>query len=143
VILRNQWNVQNLIFRDESRFALDGDKGYVWRRRGEYNQSAMAEQEKFPGGVMVFAALGPDFKSKLVVIEDSISAEKDGDVLRRSELFIDADLKFGHRRWFFMQDGATAHTTEENLKWLYALCKVLPVWPPKSQISIQSNPSGG
>jgi hypothetical protein len=46
VTLRNEWHVQNLTFSNESRFVLNGDKGYVWKRRCEYNASAMGAQWK-------------------------------------------------------------------------------------------------
>jgi hypothetical protein len=87
--------VANVIFSDESRFFLNGDNGYAWRRRGEYNESVMAEHQKFPNGIMVFATIGPVFKSKFVIIEGTENAEKYREMLLKSEVFELANRKFG------------------------------------------------
>jgi hypothetical protein len=44
-------------------------------------------------------------------------------VLLKSEVFELANRKFGAGNWFFMQAGASPHTTKENMNWLYARCK--------------------
>lgn len=88
----------------------------------EYNKSSMAKHEKYPAGVMVFAAIGPNFKSELVIIEGTVNAESYRGVIEQ----------FGRRGWFFMQDGATAHTTEANIRWLLCWCNLLPFWPANS-----------
>jgi hypothetical protein len=90
------------------------------------------EHETFPNGLMVFAAIGPRFKFKLVVIMRSATGEKYREVLQQSAVFEQADAQFGARQWFFMQDGAPAHTSDENMQWPCERCNVLPFWPPNS-----------
>jgi transposase len=63
-------------FSDESRFVLGDDKRWVWYRRGEYNPSAMRSTRKFPPAVMIFAVIGPNYKSKLLFVDGTINTDK-------------------------------------------------------------------
>ena len=58
-VLENQDKIPNLIFSDESRFAIGPDN--TWRRikRGVLNETCFAPQNKFNRGVMVWGAIGP------------------------------------------------------------------------------------
>jgi hypothetical protein len=96
-MMNNTWEVANVIFSDESRFVLDGDKGNVWRRRGEDNESATTEYQKVP---KIIAAIGPGFKSKLVIIKGTENTERYREMLLISDVFGLANRKFGAGNYF-------------------------------------------
>ena len=49
---------ENLLFSDESRFILESDKRWVWRRKGEYPESVFRYSKKYPSGIMIWGAIG-------------------------------------------------------------------------------------
>ena len=57
-------NLHDIIFSDESRFVLCDDRRWVWRRHGEDNITAYRETRKFPSSLMIYGAIGVDYKSK-------------------------------------------------------------------------------
>jgi transposase len=122
-----------LVFSDESRFCLGTDNTWTWQRRGEYLMSNMVQEEKFYHfSIMVWGAIGKDFKSDLIVCDGSIDSERYISFLRKSEFFIQADRHFGHKRWVFQQDGATCHTSDYSMTELAKHCLPIPEWPPNS-----------
>jgi transposase len=122
-----------IVFSDESRFCLGTDNTWTWQRRGEYFLSNMIQEEKFYRfSVMVWGAIGRNFKSDLIVCEGSIDSQRYITFLRNSQFFIQADNHFGHNNWIFQQDGATCHTSDFSLTELSKYCLPIPEWPPNS-----------
>jgi hypothetical protein len=79
---------------------LDSSKGYVWRTRGEYNESTLATTEKVPGFVLVFAAIGSNLKSNLVLIKGTVDANNYQGILNESNVFTIADEMYGKNNYF-------------------------------------------
>lgn len=125
-------DLTSINFSDESRFVLGDDKQWVWRRYGERNPTAVVQQVKFPPYVMIFAAIGKDYKSKLVIVEGSIDSEKYIENIKQSGLIDDLDNTLGRGNWIYMQDGATSHTSKNTVKWLKSRCKFIQGWPANS-----------
>ncbi len=125
-------DLTSINFSDESRFVLGDDKQWVWRRYGERNPTAVVQQVKFPPYVMIFAAIGKDYKSKLVIVEGSIDNEKYIENIKQSGLIDDLDNTLGRGNWIYMQDGATSHTSKSTVKWLKSCCKFIQGWPANS-----------
>jgi hypothetical protein len=52
-----------IVFSDECRFVLGSDK--LWRhiRRGQWNESCFAAEEKFPESFIIWGAIGYNFKT--------------------------------------------------------------------------------
>ena len=75
-----------LFFSAESRFILGDDKRWVWRRRGENNSSISSKEEKYPPSIMVYGAIGVNYKSKLVIVPGSI------DSCKYKQNIIDSDM---------------------------------------------------
>lgn len=82
-------------FSDESRFVLGDDKQWVWRRYGERNDTAIVSQVKFAPSVMIYAAIGMNFKSELVIVEGSIDSEKYIEKIIASKMIEDHDGSVG------------------------------------------------
>jgi hypothetical protein len=43
-----------VVFSDESRFCMTSDKHWLWRRRGQLDDTIYASEEKFPVSIMVW-----------------------------------------------------------------------------------------
>jgi hypothetical protein len=52
-----------IIFSDKSRFALGEDHRWQYLRRNEWNATAFVRSTKFPESVMIWGAIGLDYKS--------------------------------------------------------------------------------
>lgn len=124
--------LQPIIFSDESRFAMNSDGKWVWRRRGDYEESAFTDRSKFPLTVMVWGAIGPGFKSRLVFCDNSVDQTEYIRILKESGLFNDADKVFGKGGWLFQQDGATSHTGLKTRMFLRGKANRLNNWPSNS-----------
>lgn len=75
---------------------------------------------------MVWAAIGIDYKSKLILVNGKINAATYIQILEASRMFqSNPDI-------IFMQDGAPAHGTPIVMDYLLAKCKILHGWPSSS-----------
>lgn len=124
--------LDKIVFSDESRFVLGADKTWVWRRRGEYSPSSCHCTMKFPQGVMVWGAIGLDYKSPLIVVDGSIDTEKYKSVLESSEMIPSLQEEKGLLGFVFQQDGATCHTSKNMKLWLAQRLRLLNFWPANS-----------
>ena len=102
------WN--SIVFSDESRICLTNDGKWVWRRRGDLCPEIFADLSKFPLGIMVYGAIGHNYKSKLVFTSMSISSEVYAGNIELSGMFQDLE----NINYVFMQDGAPCHTSKKN-----------------------------
>jgi transposase len=82
-------------FSDESRFVLGDDKRWVWYRRGEENESATVSTQKYPPSLMVFAVIGPNYKSKLLFVRGTINTPKYIQNLEEAGFIKDLDERYG------------------------------------------------
>jgi len=130
--LNGEFPTTNLIFSDESRFVMQSDNQWVWRRRGSYDESIFSPKQKFPQWILIWGAIGVGFKSSLIIFEGTVTGPKYIAEIRKSGTFDKADATFGERNYFFVQDGATSHWTSAVFQDLAQQCNVFPVWPPNS-----------
>jgi hypothetical protein len=125
----------NLIFCDESRFAMGRDNHCVWRRGGEYSEGVFAETNKYTKfSIHTWAAIGSGFKFPLIIFAKNVDSTHYVDSLQKSGFFESEDGRFGSRQWYLVQDGAPCHTSFRSLNALFELCNVFPEWPPNSPI---------
>ena len=114
-LLFSDFDFTKIIFSDESRFCLGSDKRWRWIRRGERDDQVFEERNKFNKGIMIFAAIGLNYKSKLVFIEGSENSLKYRHILEISNIFDEMNSKYQSGEWVFMQDGATSHTSKNSI----------------------------
>jgi transposase len=120
------------VFSDESRFCSKADNANVWKRSGVRRKSNLAHCTKFAKiSIMVWGAIGLNFKSKLLILEGSVNAQKYIDALNGG-FFTDADLALQQGQWVFVQDGAKPHTTDQVLQEITRHCRLCPFWPANS-----------
>ena len=75
-----------IVFTDESRFVLGTDNRWVWRRRGEDIDEIYEKRDKFPDSIMIFAGVGKNFKSQLIIINGTVDANEYQSVLSESKI---------------------------------------------------------
>ena len=94
--------------------------------------SSTVQQQKFPSSVMVFAVIGVNFKSKLLIVEGSIDSDRYIQNLEELNFYDELDKIHGTFNWVFMQDGARCHTCQKTLDYIEENCDIIPDWPPNS-----------
>lgn len=96
------------------------------------SEHATTQCRKFPISTMIWAAVGKNYKSKLVFIDSSISQERYREVLKESGILNELDEKMGKWKYIFQQDGATCHQTPLTIRYIKKRARILPGWPPNS-----------
>lgn len=123
---------EKIIFSDESRFSKGPDNRWVYVKRGKWSESAMMQSTKFSLSIMFWGAIGPGYKSELIVCTNKMDSEEYIEIINKSNLIQTCDLKYGQLGWCFMQDGATSHTSATTKEFLSGKVKIIPGWPPNS-----------
>ena len=131
-VLNSPLDYTRLVFSDESRFCLGSDNQWRWYRRGDDDDQVFAEVEKFSSSIMVYGAIGLDYKSKLVICEKTLDALEYRNVINKSQMKNDLDEKYGEGQYIFMQDGAPAHTSYLTSLFLQKRVSYLKIWPANS-----------
>ena len=126
-MLKNRIPFEKLIFSDESRFSQTTDKGYVWYRAGSNNDSIYSDLSKFPVSIMVYGAIGINYKSNLVICEGTVDSSS-----YQRNIISSGMTNRNPDEYIFMQDGAPAHTAKETIQWLRKRMNILINWPPNS-----------
>lgn len=127
-VLRSGLDLTKIIFSDESRFSLRPDHSLIWYRRGEKDDQCFWEHEKFTSGIMVYGAIGLNYKSKLIACSNGVDAVEYREILEKSEMFNDRDSD----SYYFMQDGAPAHKCTSTSLFLKKRCNFISCWPANS-----------
>ncbi len=131
-MLNSNIDFDRLIFSDESRFCLDSDNQLRWLRKGDTDDGCFALQDKFTCSVMVFGAIGIDYKSKLVVCSGNVDAVEYRDIITKSGLYTDLNTKYGAGNFIFVQDGAPCHTSNISTAFIQKRMSFLKNWPANS-----------
>jgi hypothetical protein len=89
-------------------------------------------QKKFPVSVMIWGAIGVGQESGCFFCSNGVDAGEDQSLMIHSRLVEDINERCGLHAWYFMQDGASAHTAKNTMDYLQSVCLVHPGWPPNS-----------
>ena len=126
---------KRVIFSDETWFETFSDAGKMWvrRRKGEEMEpDCLVSKVKHPQKVMIWGAITPWGKSKLVFIDGRVNAEKYLSILRESRIttFV---KNHPDPHPLLMEDGAPAHRAKVVAQWHADRgIKLLPNWPGSS-----------
>lgn len=122
-----------VLFTDESMFSLDGNNTWLWRKRGEMDQSMFHTKKKFNQKVMLFGGISYLYSMPLISIEGTFdSGSYCDECIEGICLVLDMNSTYGIRNWMLMQDGARIHTCGQTMDYLNLYCNVLPNWPANS-----------
>lgn len=132
VLQREDFDITKIVFSDESRICLGPDSRFIWYQPGEIADSVFIEHSKAEVGVMVWAAIGLNYKSELIICRKNIDAKEYRNVIKKSNMVQIMNEKNGNGNWCFMQDGAPAHTAKETQTFLVKRMNILANWPANS-----------
>ena len=123
-----------VVFTDESWFEMGTRKKYCWRAADDYRPEVTRIKRAHPPKVMIWAAIGYNFKGPIVFINDTVDADVYiNDILLGSKVVDQADRAFGRGAWLFQQDNARPHISREaKLRMAEMGIKLLEEWPPYS-----------
>ena len=99
--MKKKIDISKIVFSDESRFVLGDNKRWVWRRYGERNPTTVVSQVKFPPSIMIYAVIGVDYKSQLIIVDGSIDSQKYIQNIQSSQMIEDLDNVYGRGNWIF------------------------------------------
>lgn len=99
---------------------------------GKKAMTFMIKKKKYENGLMVYGAIGVNYKSKLVICDEGIGEIEYRKILEKSEMFEDLKLKCGPENYTFIQDGAPAHKSYLTQLFLKKRCNFIKSWPQNS-----------
>jgi transposase len=127
---------KDVIISDESRFGLYCDSRSLWMQRGVYNERTFHPLPKHDSSIMVWGAIGWNYKSKLIVVVGTLNGKRYRKMLKDNGVFDDMRAHFAQnedgRPGYFQQDGAPAHRAKKTMKCLLKRVNVIDGWPPNS-----------
>jgi transposase len=136
------WNVErwkSVIFSDESKIGRFGDDGrrFAWVEKGKsaFNKRCRKPSVKFDSGsIMVWGCIGWKGVGWSSLVSGKMNSDYYIDILEEN-LFPSVPLilrKSDHRSWYFLQDGATCHTSRKTKAYLKEKNVKLIKHPPNS-----------
>lgn len=87
-----------------------------WMKRGEISDDVFYDKIKYPqNSVMVFGAIGIGFKSKWIFVDQNVDEIEYRRLFEESEICKLYETLEGPVHFYFMQDGAPAHSLKDGL----------------------------
>ena len=123
------------IFTDETMLVLNPNKRRLRVIRGVDVDEKFIDVKGYPHKVMVWAAIGPNFKSDLIRVTGTLNALSYQSLLETSGIFQKLDERYGRYGYIFQQDGARPHTAATTRAFLASKATTLPDamhWPAMS-----------
>jgi transposase len=122
---------QQIIFSDESPFVIEQHHNpqnlRSWSKKGNPppKKQRRVERDMKPSGVMVWGAIGYNFKSKLQFVAKGVNINTPAYLEVMEKFEMECRWKIGSNRdgswkrpWTFQQDGAPSHTSRITQRWL-------------------------
>ena len=100
-VLNEKIDQKLIVFSDESRFALKNDKGYIWYRRSENSDDVYQDKDKYEPSIMVFGAIGYQYKSKLILCSKNIDEIEYRNVFIKSGICETLNNRYGPGNFIF------------------------------------------
>jgi hypothetical protein len=114
--LDSDW--RNIIFRDESWFELStaSRNHWVWRHHCDYGDDVCYTTQAPPKKIMVWGAIGYNFRSPLHFVEGTVHGDYYFDEILVGSVFLEAaDKAFGYNNWRLQHDNARPHIKKDIL----------------------------
>ncbi len=131
-LLDSNPDFKKFVFSDESRVCLGPDNRYCWYKRAETDSTVFKEYQKKEISVMIWAAIGYNYKSHLIFCPNKVDAIAYREIIRQSCMIEDLNGKIGEGEWIFQQDGAKPHTASTTIRFLRKRMTLLDNWPANS-----------
>ena len=92
--------------------------------------NSISRKSKFPDSVIIFGVIAPNYKSKLVLIDNTVNSQQHIQNMIASDFIIEMNQMYGKLDWVYAQDGAKCHTSSESFKCLEDRIDVICNWHP-------------
>lgn len=129
--IKDKLDWEKVVWTDEKKFNLDGPDGFrdYWHdiRKEEV---IFSRRQQGGGSVMIWAAIGWDFKSDITFVEGKADSVRYQKVVEEHVHKI--KQHFEHREWLFQQDNAPVHSSKSTQEWFKRQKIELLPWPPQS-----------
>ena len=130
--LKNDIDYSQFVFSDESKISFTSDNRYIWYIPGETDDSCYQDCDKVSPWIMVWGAIGYNYKSPLIICPKSVTADQYRKVITDSNMVLDLNEARGEGNWVFQQDGATPHTAKTTRVFLNKRMSYIEYWPANS-----------
>lgn len=117
-IIAHKIDTDKFVFSDESRFCRTKDGIWKWYRKDDNSDDIYDKKNKYENGIMVFGAIGFNYKSKLIVCEKTVDEIEYRRLINESGIENDLNSIYPDHSYIFMQDGAPAHTSFSTILFL-------------------------
>ena len=117
----------NVWFSDETYIEVNQISTRVWHARGK---RPCIQKPKFRLKIMCWGAVSTRFKSKLAIVEGTMTSDRYIETLQ-GYLFNEKSKK-SLKKMVFQQDGATCHTAKKSKTFLSASGVTVLTWPANS-----------
>lgn len=131
-IIAHKIDTDKFVFSDESRFCRTKDGIWKWYRKDDNSDDIYDKKNKYENGIMVFGAIGFNYKSKLIVCEKTVDEIEYRRLINESGIENDLNSIYPDHSYIFMQDGAPAHTSFSTILFLKKRFNLLKMWPANS-----------
>lgn len=101
-----------VVLSDESRFCIRDDSRRIWIKRGVYNENTFINEKKYNTGIMVWGAIGKNWRSPLILVKGKLNSDGYIDFLQKNDIFTSLNNFYGEKNYFFEQDGAPCHRSK-------------------------------
>lgn len=122
-----------VVLSDESRFCIRDDSRRIWIKRGVYNENTFINEKKYNTGIMVWGAIGKNWRSPLILVKGKLNSDGYIDFLQKNDIFTSLNNFYGEKNYFFEQDGAPCHRSKKTINWLTNQnVNLIENWPANS-----------
>jgi transposase-like protein len=129
---------ERIVFSDESWFELGVHKEWVWRHQNEYTPDVCRNKKSHPPKVMVWGAVGHNFKSSLHIVNGTVDARYYFHQILNGGFLNEAAQAYGwlpdgRPAWICQQDNARPHICKAVTNTLEQMkVRILTPWPAYS-----------
>lgn len=109
--LERDWH--GVVFSDESWFEIGTGRRFCWRHYYDSGENVTCAKRAHPPKLMIWGAIGYNYKSNLVFLDKNITGEVYFDDVICSGFLDTADECFGFNQWVFQQDNARPHIRKD------------------------------
>jgi transposase len=125
---------RNVVFTDESWFEVGVRRRWVWRHHDDYGPDVCYSTEAHPKKIMIWGAVGYNFKSSLHFVTDgTVTGAYYFDQVISGIFLHEANRRYGEGNWILQQDNARPHIKKDVVEAMERIgIHILKPWPPYS-----------
>jgi hypothetical protein len=129
--IQSDW--RNVVFTDESWFGLGTQKRWIWPRHEDYGPDVCYSRKAHPKKIMIWGAIGFNFKSPLHFAGGTVTGEYYYDKIIMGGFLDEANRTFWHTDRIVQQDNAPPHVRADIIEAIEnTAINIITLWPAYS-----------